>query len=222
MSKSAKSISIISGSDGPTSIFLAGKGTDKNIFHNLQHELQNMKYKYKQKLVKKSIVAEPHTFKETIQYFLNKYDMKEVDNSYPLYDDSKRGMKFALAQREHMELLGKQPYGLRQEDFKNQETVHRWHDELNKWVEKAQKIVEELPPEVLSVDYHMYVLDIGEDGSLQIEVEMGRHIIQTQYSGNSKVMEPIIKDIFLYYGVSQDDINNNTERYQKLVMILMQ
>lgn len=222
MSKSAKSISIINGSDGPTSIFVTGKGTDKNLFHNLQHKIKNKKYKHKRELVEKSVVAEPHTFNETIQYFSNKYDMKEVDNSYPFYDDSRREMKFLLAQREHIELLGEQPDRLRQEDFQNKEAVHRWHDELNKWEEKAQKIVEELPREVLSVDYHMYVLDMGEDGSLQIEVEMNRQIIQTQYSGNSKVMEPIIKDIFLYYGVSQDDIKNNTERYQGLVMILMQ
>ena len=43
------------------------------------------------------------------------------------------------------------------------------------------------------------------------------------YSGNKKVMkqfEKISKDLYIYYGVSEDDIKKKTERYLSLVTAL--
>lgn len=91
---------------------------------------------------------------------------------------------------------------------------------MDKWEEQAQKIVDMLPPEVVSMDYHMFVLNKGEEGTLEIEIERERQLIQMQYSGDCKVMNAIIKDIHLYYGVSQQDIEEKTERYQNLLAVL--
>ena len=45
----------------------------------------------------------------------------------------------------------------------------------------------------------------------------------SSYSGNKKVMkqfEKISKDLYIYYGVSEDDIKKKTERYLSLVTAL--
>ena len=49
------------------------------------------------------------------------------------------------------------------------------------------------------------------------------NIFGISYSGNKKVMkqfEKISKDLYIYYGVSEDDIKKKTERYLSLVTAL--
>ena len=48
-------------------------------------------------------------------------------------------------------------------------------------------------------------------------------IISCSYSGKKKEMKrlkAINKDVYLYYGVTEEDIRNKTERYQELVTVL--
>lgn len=221
MSKSINSVSIIGGADGPTSIFLVGsKYKDKNVIRQMHRQIQNKKNQIKRKRAEKSIVPRSHTLDETIQYMIKNYGMIEADSSYPSYEECRRGMRFSLAQAENAELLGEQPQSLELHEFQNQEAIRRWHKALDKWEEQAQKIVDMLPPEVVSMDYHMFVLNKGEEGTLEIEIERERQLIQMQYSGDCKLMNAIIKDIHLYYGVSQQDIEEKTERYQNLLAVL--
>lgn len=126
-------------------------------------------------------------------------------------------MRFALVQRERIDLLPAQP---QLKDFRDKEEVMRWQKELDEWQKAAEEVVEKLPKESFNMDYHLFTLDKGEDGSMQVELEMNRELLQIQYSGNG--FDLILKDIYLYYGVSEEDIANKTERYQNLVTILAQ
>lgn len=63
-SKNAISISIIGGADGPTSIFTAGHSKKQP----LKIRIKNSIYRYKRKKVEKTIVANPHSLSETVQY----------------------------------------------------------------------------------------------------------------------------------------------------------
>ena len=47
MSKAASAVSIIGGADGPTSVFILGKGREKNIFKRFRIWRQNKKYRRK-------------------------------------------------------------------------------------------------------------------------------------------------------------------------------
>jgi len=68
-SKNAISISIIGGADGPTSIFTAGHSKKQP----LKIRIKNSIYRYKRKKVEKTIVANPHSLSETVQYAKDKF-----------------------------------------------------------------------------------------------------------------------------------------------------
>ena len=56
--------------------------------------------------------------------------------------------------------------------------------------------------------------------SLEMEIDYIWNIFGMSYSGNKKVMkqfEKISKDLYIFYGVSEDDIKNKTKRYLSLV-----
>lgn len=142
------------------------------------------------------------------------YGMIEADDTHPRYEDHIRMMRFSLVQRERIDLLPKQP---ELKDFHNMEAVEKWHIEMDEWEKQSEAIVENLPPEIFNMDYHLFVLDKGEDGSMQME--MNRGLIEMQSSGRG--FDPT-KDIYMYYGVSEEDIANKTERFQNLVTVLAQ
>ena len=63
MGKGAGSVSIIGGADGPTSIFIAGKGGTVK----LTRRIQNYFCKIKRNRIKKRITANPHTLEEVME-----------------------------------------------------------------------------------------------------------------------------------------------------------
>ncbi len=65
-----------------------------------------------------------------------------------------------------------------------------------------------------------FIIDKGEQGRMEIELDTYAQGISVSYSGNKKVMEAILKDIHRFYGVSQADIEHKTDRYKALVAVL--
>ena len=79
--KSKNGVSIIGGADGPTSVFIAGHSKKQP----LKLRIKNSIYRYKRKKVEKTIVANPHSLSETVQYAKEKYALTEtasVDREY--------------------------------------------------------------------------------------------------------------------------------------------
>lgn len=66
----------------------------------------------------------------------------------------------------------------------------------------------------------MFIIDKGEQGRMEIELDTYAQGISVSYSGNKKVMEAVLKDIHRFYGVSQADIEHKTDRYKALVAVL--
>lgn len=218
MSKAAKSVSIIGGSAGPTSVFLVcDKHKEKICAKGFQHMIMIRKHQHRLGKARRSIKPGTHTPGETICYMQERYGMIEADHTFPRYEEFIRRMRFSLVQRERIDLLPKQP---ELKDFRDKEAVEQWHSELDEWEKQSEAIVEELPQEILNMDYRLFTLNKGEDGSMQVELEMNRGLMEMQYSGRG--FDSILKDIYLYYGVSAEDIANKTERYQVLVTILAQ
>lgn len=218
MSKFVKSFSIIGGSDGPTSIFLVGnKQKEKNPITRLKNTLRMKRHQHRLKKAKRSIEPGTHTLDEIICYMKERYGMIEADDTYPCYEEYIRRMRFSLVQRERFDLLPAQP---QLKDFHDKEAVIKWHIELDEWEKKSEAIVEKLPAEIMNMDYHLFVLDKGEEGSMQVEMEKNRGLIEMQYTGRG--FAPIIKNIYVYYGVSEEDIMNRTERFQNLLTIIAQ
>lgn len=92
-SKNAISISIIGGADGPTSIFTAGHSKKQP----LKIRIKNSIYRYKRKKVEKTIVANPHSLSETVQYAKDKYELTETATADPCELSGGQRQRVALA-----------------------------------------------------------------------------------------------------------------------------
>lgn len=219
MGKAAKSYSIIGGADGPTSVFIAGH-KEKNIFKRIKMNALNKKNKKKRELAKKSIVPGTHTIEETIRYMKQRYSAVEANSSYLFYNERKKNMKYYLIQSEKSELLGEEKKFPLPEDFNDGQAVREWQRQIDEWTNECQRKADAIPYEVFPTDYHLFIINKGEHGTLEIELDTFYLNFSTSYSGNKKIMEPILKDIHIYFGVSQEDIDYRTSRYEMLLAVL--
>ncbi len=55
---------------------------------------------------------------------------------------------------------------------------------------------------------------------MQIGVETVWQVIDGSFSGDKKTMKKLFREIYLYYGVTAEDIKNETERYKSLLVTL--
>ncbi len=218
-----KSYTVIGGADGPTSIFLAGnfKGhKEKNIIKIIKRKILNTKVNIKRKKTAKLIVPNPHTIEQTIQYIKQQYHAEEADCSYPYFNERKLNMKYLLIQRKKPELLGEEKKIVPPQDFNNIELLNKWQKSIEEWSNKCLKKTESISDKTFPTDYHLFLINKEEDGTLEIELDTLYPNISISYSGNKKILEPILKNIYMYYGVSKKDIHYKTERYKTLLSIL--
>ena len=206
--KSKSEVSIIGGADGPTSIFIAGR-TRKTP---LKVRIQNIIYRYRRKIVEKKVVADAHTLDELVQYAMNTYNLIETNSTERKYIEQQKSLKESLILQHKPEVLGEM------KDISNEESVREYFCKIN----TRSEMIAEMPDDVIPMKFHLYEIRIGDD-SLEMEIDYIWNIFGISYYGNKKVMkqfEKISKDLYIYYGVSEDDIKKKTERYLSLVTAL--
>lgn len=71
---STGAVSIIGGADGPTSVFIAGKYQKQSLKLRVQQAI----YRHKRKEVEKTIVADPHSLVETVQYAKRNINLRKL------------------------------------------------------------------------------------------------------------------------------------------------
>lgn len=93
-------------------------------------------------------------------------------------------------------------------------------------VQKYNAVEAEIPRKMYELqndmDFHIYEINM-RDGRMEIEVNYDKNVFGISYSGSKKVimqMKEIAKDLYLYYGVSEEDIRNKSVRYHSLLAIL--
>ncbi len=77
-------------------------------------------------------------------------------------------------------------------------------------------------PGKLPANSRVYEIKSGSD-CLNIEIDDTRETFGVSFSGNNKTMkyfQTIAKDLYIYYGVSENDIRKRTERYLFLLGVL--
>lgn len=211
--KSKNGVSIIGGADGPTSIFIAGR-TQKRP---LKVRIRNAIYKHKRKRAEKKVVAGVHTLNELVQYATNKYDLVETNSTERKYMEQRKSLKESLILQHKQEALGEMK-DIPKPDISNEESVREYLDKIK----ARSEMIAEMPDDIIPMNFHLYEIRIG-DNILEIEIDYVWNIFGISYSGNKKVMkqfEKISKDLYIYYGVSEDDIKKKTERYSSLVTAL--
>lgn len=211
--KSKSGVSIIGGADGPTSIFIAGRAQKRP----LKVRIRSILYRFKRKRAEKKVVAGEHTLDELVQYAKNSYNLIETNSSERKYIEQQNNLKESLILQHKPEVLGEMK-DIPKPNIYNEKSIREY---LYK-IEARREMIAEMPDNVIPMNFHLYEIRIGDD-SLEMNIDSIWNIFAISYSGNKKVMkqfQKISKDLYIFYGVSEDDIKKKTERYLSLVTAL--
>ena len=211
--KSKSGVSIIGGADGPTSIFIAGRAQKRP----LKVRIRSILYRFKRKIAEKKVVAGEHTLDELVQYAKNSYNLIETNLSERKYIEQQNNLKESLILQHKPEILGEMK-DIPKPNIYNEKSIREY---LCK-IEARREMIAEMPDNVIPMNFHLYEIRIGDD-FLEMNIDYIWNIFAISYSGNKKVMkqfQKISKDLYIFYGVSENDIKKKTERYLSLVTAL--
>ena len=214
MGKGTGSVFVIGGADGPTSIFIAGKGGKVK----LTTRIRNYFGKAKMNRIKKRITANPHTLEEVVGLLKREYGAVEVSHQSHNYLEQRRTLKASLIMRHRPNLLG-ELMDLQTPEEEDAEALKAFWEQIQEREKKAGEIADDIFP----MDFHIYEIACPGSGMMQIGVETVWQYLGGSCSGDKKTMKQLrklFKKIYLYYGVTAEDIKNRTERYNSLLAVL--
>ena len=214
LEKSAGSIAIIGGSDGPTSVFVA-KGQEKKTF---KQKIQKFLYEERKKRVIRRIKPGTHTMQEVVKLLKERYGFSEVSKEEWEYIENYKNMRVSSIFQFAPELLGE--YAVLPElKSQDEEGLREFQAQ---WELRQQKATE-IPKDVFDIELHLLE---KQDGRVRMHFETEARFghIGGGFSGcgNAKRRryERLLRKIYTYYGVTEEDIAGNTKRYQMLVRML--
>lgn len=214
MDKVASSVSIIGGADGPTSIFIAGKGGKVKITTRVQNYFR----KVKRNRIKKRITANPHTLEEVVEWLKREHGAVEVSRQSHSYLEQRNSLKASLIMRHRPDLLG-DLMNVEPPEGEDVEALKAFCEKIQERCDRAAEIADDIFP----IDFHIYEIKWSENVRIQVGVETVWQMIDGSCIGDKKSMKQLkklFKKIYLYYGVTAEDIKNETERYKSLLGVL--
>lgn len=211
--KTVGSVSIIGGSDGPTSIFLAGRSK-----RTLKQKIQKQLFSLRKKWCALWIKPGGHSMEEVVAYAKERYGFRELSKEDREYLRQYEELRTSFLLMHQPQLLGEYATPLQ---FKS--TDETGLQEFYKQLELRRQKVKAIPEELFSIDFHVLQKE-DKKGKMDLYLESHFGSISGSWSshgkGHSRKFKRIYKDIYRYYGVTEEDIAKQTERYQDLVRIL--
>ena len=214
MGKGAGSVSIIGGADGPTSIFIVGKGGRVKLTTRIQNYFRIIK----RNRIKKQIIANSHTLEEVVEWLKREHGAVEVSQQSHNYLEQKQFLKASLIMRHRPDLLG-DLINLEPPEGEDVEALKAFCEKIQERRNRAAEIEDDIFP----IDFHIYEIKWSENDRMRIGVETVWQVLDGSFSGDKKTMKQLrklYKKIYLYYGVTAEDIKNETERYKSLLGVL--
>lgn len=211
--KNKSAVTTINETDGPTSIFIAEKPKNQS----LKVRIKKCIYNIKRKKAEKTITANPHSLTETVQYAKDKYELIETAPTDREYIEQQKCLKSSLILQHKPEVLGNMQT-IPKPDYSDEESVKKYFEKIV----AQREMIENMPDNILPMDFHLYKMQIG-NALLEMATDYTWNIFSISYYGNKKEIkkfEKISKELYMYYGVSEDDIKNKTKRYSSLVTTL--
>lgn len=214
--KRVSSVSIIEGQDGPTSFFIVGR---KNLKQTLKQNIQKFFYDAREKRIVKSLKANPHSMEQVADYIVTELGFSEVDRTETEYKTEYFQMRASFILQYNPELLGDLAKAPKLENHE-EEAIKLFMEQI----EQRQKAAENIPPDIFDIDLHIYEKDSGNNNQSKIIIEKNYGYIGGSASGSKnsfmKEFDKTFRKVYLYYGVTQKDIDNSTKRYIELVKTL--
>lgn len=207
-------ISRIEGSDGPTSIFIAGRNTGPIT---LRQRLQRFINRTRRRYIEEHIEADPHSIEQVCEYIVKKLGYVELSKEDSKYQEDYKEMRASYLIQYEPELLGSLAH-ISDLTEQSEEAINYYLSQLKLQQEAAKKV----PVEFFDIDLHIYTKENGDNES-HIIVEKTRNYIGGGASGKTKTVRRHnceYKKVYKYYGVSDEDIQNKTERFEEVVRML--
>ncbi|MDE7445230.1 MAG: sodium ion-translocating decarboxylase subunit beta [Lachnospiraceae bacterium] len=214
MDKVASSVSIIGGADWPTSIFIAGKGGKVKLTTRIRNYFRIVK----RNRIKKKITANPHTLEEVVEWLKREHGAVEVSQQSHSYLEQRNSLKASLVMRHRPDLLG-ESVNLEPPDGEDVEALKTFMEQIQERCDRAAEIADD----IFHIDFHIYEIKWSENDRMRIGVETVWQVLDVSFSGDKKTgkqLEKLLKRLYLYYGVTAEDIKNETERYKSLLGVL--
>ena len=169
-------------------------------------------------MVEMTIKATAHNIDEVGNYIKNVYGFVEINKNSDEFRTEYKSMRASYIMMYAPELLGTlAPYPeLAGEDTKDMK-------KFMEQIELRQKAAENIPPELFDIDLHIFEKEEA-DFRMRLIIESKYDYIGASTSGGSKLMvkkfRKIYRSIYRYYGVTQEDIDKKSIRYEKLIKCL--
>ena len=211
--KGARSISVIGGADGPTSVFVAGKVKSRKNGDKKEQERERML----QEIIDR-IVPGKRSMEEVCAYLMSELGAEERE----LEDRRRECMKYNILCRYFLERLPPAP---EIEGKHTRARVEKWADECRSRVERIQASAENLD---LDMDLRLFELPLvvkGEKiGCFHVEMEMYTGYLSCDWNydiGDRNVDQRDIREagerlmagIMRYRGLASEDIENRTPEF---------
>lgn len=207
-------VSVISGDDGPTSIFLLRNDSKTTLRQNLQKNL----YGYRKKRTARSLKANPHTMDQVTEYARNKWGYADIDRDSEEYQTEYRQMRASFLLQYKSELLGEW------KDYPQLEG--RDPDNMKRFltsIDQMQNAAANVPTELFDIDLCILEKNSSSSRSRLIFEKTYGYIGSSASGSSQKEMQAhrrIYRDIYRYYGVAQEDIDHQTRRYEEVLGVL--
>ena len=205
----------INGEDGSTSVFIL-KNT-KN--RTLKQQFHKIKYNCKKRRIEKMITGESYrSMEDVLAFAVNECGLAELDRDSVEVMEEYKQLRASFILQYKPELLGE--YAKRPPfESEEPEAVMEYLEKCKEQLRQAMAV----PKELFDIDMHKYIKeysDINERLDVVIETKYG--YIGGGASGDNAVkdLDEMMKRLYKYYGVTQEDIDNQTERYKNLIRIL--
>ena len=201
----------IGSSDGPTAVFVAGR----NI--TFKQKVQRFINQTRRNHIAKSITADAHTLDEVCDYIVRILGYRELEANQQDYKEEYDNLRASYILQYKPELLG---------DLANiPDLAEDTEEAINEYLEmikNRQDATKDISKELFDIDFHKFIREEGDNES-HFVIEKTHDYIGGGASGNTKTVRRHnreFKQVYRYYGVSQEDIDNKTERFEEVVMTL--
>lgn len=152
-----------------------------------------------------------------MNYILTKYGFEEVNNDRVTMEYNE--MRASFIMQYAPELLGEYA------------TMPKLKSESQEDIQEHMKLFQErqqramaIPVTEFDIDFHRFQKSFGDiNDNMYITIEKRFSYIGGGASGNKKEMKKfqrIYKDVYRYYGVTSEDIENKSKRYEQVVRAL--
>lgn len=203
-----QNVTVIGSNDGPTSVFIAS-GKHKQSF---KQQLQKKSFELRKKWYTLWIKPGTHTIEEVAEYIRKNHHFIEIPKDSPKYQRLYQELRSSFIMKYEPQLLGEY-VALPELKSQNEDDVKVFLEQMRLRQEKASKV----PEELFSLDYYNFEKQ-DKDLHMELQLESRFGYIGGGTSGKRiSKFHKIYKDVYKYYGVSEDDIKNHTKRYENLL-----